>query len=106
MLEPFVARWMFAWLGVEMKYDVYMHNLPKVSEDGKESIPVQPNRTQEFADLEEAKKFAAEHKDQFDRVIVMQTEDGKQKLVERYTDGQHIEPTEKEEQGEVATNAD
>ena len=71
-------------------FKVYMHNLPKVSEDGKESLPIDPHGIpQEFTGADEAKKCAADNKDKFDRVIVMKEDDGKQKKVERYIDGQN-----------------
>ena len=80
------------------RYDVYLHNVPVVK-DGK-SVPIEPHRVQEFSELEEAKKFAAEHKDDYDRVVVMRTADEKQRMVERYNDGEHVVPEEKEEDGE------
>ena len=78
------------------RYDVYLHNVPKVSEDGK-VVPIAPHRTQEFSQLEEARKSAAEHKDEFDRVVVIRTVDDKQKMVERYMDGEHIVPEKEDE---------
>ena len=74
------------------QYEVYLYNIPKVSEDGKQAIPVPKNETMQFASLDEAKKFAAERKDRFDRAVVMQKDDEGQKLVERYVDGQHETP--------------
>lgn len=71
-------------------YKVYMHNLPKVSEDGKESLPIEPHGTpQEFSDLNEAKKCAADNKSKFDRVIVIKEVDEKQEKMERYIDGKN-----------------
>ena len=71
-------------------YKVYMHNLPKVSEDGKESLPIDPHRApQEFSDVDEAKKYAAENKDEFNRVILIKEADEKQEKIERYIDGQN-----------------
>jgi hypothetical protein len=72
-----------------MPFEVYLYNIPKVSEDGKQVIPVPDNRMEEFAGLEEARKFAAEHKDKFDRVVLMRKDDEGQKMLERYVDGQH-----------------
>jgi hypothetical protein len=66
-----------------------MYNIPRVSEDQK-VIPTDPHRTQEFSELEKAKEFAADHKSQFDRIVVMQVTESEQQLVERYTDGEHI----------------
>ena len=35
--------------GVSMEqYDVYLHDVPKVSEDGKKSLPIKPHRTEQF----------------------------------------------------------
>lgn len=71
-------------------YVVYMHNLPKVSEDGKESLPINPHgKPKKFTDLDEAKKCAADNKGKFDRVIVIKEAGGKQDKIERYIDGQN-----------------
>ncbi len=72
------------------KFKVYMHNLPKVSEDGRKSLPIDPHGIpQEFIDLNEAKKCAADNKSKFDRVIVIKEVDEKQEKVERYIDGKN-----------------
>lgn len=72
-----------------MPYEVFLYNVPKVSEDGEKAIPVPPCRTERFDDVEAAKKLAADSKDEFDRVVLMSVSDEKQELVERYTDGVH-----------------
>ena len=72
-----------------MAFEVYLYNVPKVSEDGKKALPIPGHQTQEFEDLEAASKFAAEHKDEFDRVVLLRREEEKQKLVKRYTEGKH-----------------
>ena len=82
------------------KYEVYLHNVPKVSEDGK-VVPIAPHKTQEFAELAEAQKFAADHKSKFERVVLMGIEGGKPTMLERYMDGEHTvierkKPTEPE----------
>ena len=78
------------------KFDVYLYNIPKVSEDGMKSLPIEPHRTQEFSGLDEAKKFGAEQKGNYDRVVLIQTtrkddakeeELGEQKMIERYIEG-------------------
>jgi len=76
-------------------YQIYMYDLPKVGEDGK-SIPTDPAQTQEFSQLAEAQKFAAERKGDFDRVVLIQAAGGEQKLIERFRDGEHIVPESKE----------
>ena len=38
----------------------------------------------------------------YDRVVVMRTADEKQKMMERYNDGEHVVPEEKAEEGEAA----
>ena len=81
------------------QYEVYLHNVPKVSDDGK-VVPIEPHQKHEFPQLEEASKFAAGHKDKFERVVVMHTADEKQRMVERYMDGEHIVPEPKEEEEE------
>lgn len=71
------------------KYELYLHNVPKVSEDGK-VVPIAPPQTKEFTELGEAREFAADHKDKFDRVVLIGVEESKQQMLERYMDGQHI----------------
>lgn len=71
-----------------MPYEVFLYNVPKVSEDGEKAIPVPPSETREFEDEEGATKFADERKDDFDRVVVIRREDEKQEKVRRYFDGE------------------
>lgn len=70
-----------------MSYKVYLYNIPKVSEDGKQSIPVPVSEVKEFDGVDVAKLFAAEHKNGFDRVVLMQEDDEGQKMVLRYIEG-------------------
>ena len=84
------------------QYDVYSHDVPKVSEDGKKSLPIKPHRTEQFSELDAAAKHAAEHKDEFDRVTVIRTVDEKQKMVMRYMDGEEIEVATEEAEEEAA----
>ncbi|HSL85005.1 MAG TPA: hypothetical protein VLF66_19680 [Thermoanaerobaculia bacterium] len=70
-----------------MPYDVFLYNVPKVTEDGEKVIPVPPCKTERFDDLDAAKKLAADSKDEFDRAVVMSVTDEKQQMVERYMDG-------------------
>jgi len=70
-----------------MSYKVYLYNVPKVSEDGKQAIPVPDNRTKEFDSVDDAKMFAAEQKNNFDRVVLMQEDSDGQKVVVRYDGG-------------------
>jgi hypothetical protein len=70
-----------------MSYKVYLYNIPKVSEDGKQSIPVPDSQTREFDGADDAKIFAAERKNSFDRVVLMQEDSEGQKMVVRYVDG-------------------
>ena len=79
------------------QYNVYLHDVPKVSEDGKKSLPIKEHRTEEFSDLDAAGKHATEHKDAFDRVVVIRTAEDKQKMVMRYMDGEEIEVAAEEE---------
>lgn len=72
-----------------MPYEVFLYNVPKVSDDGEKAIPVPPGRTERVEDEDAAKKLAADSKDEFDRVVVMSVTDEKQQLVERYIDGHH-----------------
>jgi hypothetical protein len=71
-----------------MPYEIYLYNIPKVSKDGKQAIPVPDSQVKEFAGGDDARKFAAEHKNKFDRVVLMQKDDEGQKMIERYVDGQ------------------
>jgi hypothetical protein len=70
-----------------MSYKVYLYNIPKVSEDGKQSIPVPDSQVMEFNGVDDAKMFAAEHKNNFDRVVLMQEDNEEQRTVVRYVDG-------------------
>jgi hypothetical protein len=70
-----------------MSYKVYLYNIPKVSEDGKQAIPVPDSQAKEFDGVDDAKIFAAEHKNSFDRVVLMQEDSEGQKMVVRYVDG-------------------
>jgi len=70
-----------------MSYKVYLYNVPKVSEDGKQAIPVPDSRVKEFDGVDDAKMFAAEQKNNFDRVVLMQEDGEGQKVVIRYVDG-------------------
>jgi hypothetical protein len=70
-----------------MSYKVYLYNIPKVSEDGKQTIPVPDGQVKEFGVVDGAKAFAAERKNSFDRVVLMQEDGEGQKIVLRYMDG-------------------
>ena len=82
------------------RYDVFLHNVPKVA-DGK-VVPIEPHRTLEFSELDEARGCAAEHKGAYERVVVMRTAEDKQQMIERYMDGEHIVPEPKEDVTEGA----
>jgi hypothetical protein len=71
-----------------MPYELYLYNIPKVSEDGKQAIPVPDALVEKFASVDDARNFAAEQKNKFDRVVIMQRDDEGQKIIERYVDGQ------------------
>ena len=70
-----------------MTCKVYLYNIPKVSEDGKQSVPVPDSQVKEFDGVDDAKMFAAEHKNSFDRVVLMQEDGEGQKMTVRYVDG-------------------
>ena len=70
-----------------MSYKLYLYNIPKVSEDGKQSIPVPDSQVKEFDGVDDAKVFAAERKNNFDRVVLTQEDSEGQKMVVRYLDG-------------------
>ena len=69
-----------------MSYKVYLYNIPKVSEDGKQVVPVPDSQVKEFDGVDDAKMFAAEHKNNFDRIVLMQEDGEGQKTVMRYAD--------------------
>jgi hypothetical protein len=64
-----------------------LYNITRVSEDGKQVIPVSDSQVKEFDGVDVAKIFAAEHKNRFDRVVLMQEDNEGQKMVVRYADG-------------------
>jgi hypothetical protein len=70
-----------------MPYKVYLYNIPKVSEDGKKAIPVPDSQVKEFDGVDDAKIFAAERKNTFDRVVLMQEDNEGRRMVIRYMDG-------------------
>jgi hypothetical protein len=70
-----------------MSYKVYSYNVPAISEDGKQAIPVPDSQVNEFDIVDDAKIFAAEHKNNFDRVVLMQEDTEGQNMVVRYVDG-------------------
>lgn len=70
-----------------MSYKVYLYNIPKVLEDSKQAIPVPDGRVKEFDGVDDARTFAAERKNSFDRVVLMQEDNEEQKMVLRYVDG-------------------
>ena len=70
-----------------MSYKVYLYNIPKFSEDGKQAIPVPDGQVKEFDVMDEAKMVAAKHKNSFDRIALMQEDNEGQKMVVRYVDG-------------------
>jgi hypothetical protein len=70
-----------------MSYKVYLYNIPKVSEDGRQVIPVPDSQVNEFDGVDDAKIFAAEHKNGFDRVVLMREDGEGQKTIVRYVDG-------------------
>jgi len=70
-----------------MPYKVYLYNIPKVSEDGKQAIPVPDSQAKEFDGVDDAKMFAAGHKNSFDRVVLMREDGEGQNMVVRYVDG-------------------
>ena len=69
-----------------MSYKLYLYNIPKVSGDGK-AIPVPDSQVKEFDSVDSAKICAAEQKNYFDRVVLMQEDNDGQKMIVRYMDG-------------------
>jgi hypothetical protein len=71
-----------------MAYKVYLYNIPKISEDGKQVIPAPATQAKEFDSVGNAEMFAAEHKHSFDRVVLMKEDAEGQTMVLRYVDSQ------------------
>jgi hypothetical protein len=91
--DPLPARLNnFAGVNQMAGFNVYLYNIPKVTEDGKQVVPVPGNEMKDFENPEEAKKFASTQREKFDRVVVMQKSDDGEKLVERYVDGKFERP--------------
>jgi hypothetical protein len=67
-----------------MTYEIYLYNIPKVSDDGKQAIPVPGSQVKELAGDDDAREFAAQHKNKYDRVVLIQKDDDGQKMIERY----------------------
>jgi hypothetical protein len=70
-----------------MSYETYLYNIPKVSGDDRKAIPVPDSQVKEFASADDAREFAAQQKNKFDRVVLIQKDDDGQKMIERYVDG-------------------
>lgn len=71
-----------------MPYDIYLYNIPKVSDSDKQAIPVPNSQVKEFAIVDEAREFAVQQKNNYDRVVLLLKDDDGQKMIERYVDGQ------------------
>jgi len=70
-----------------MSYKVYLYNIPKISGEGKQAISVPDSQVKDFDVLDDAKIFAAERKNNFDRIVLMQKDGEGEKMVVRYLDG-------------------
>jgi hypothetical protein len=69
-----------------MAIELYMYDLPKVSEDGKDVIETRSSESQRFSDLATAQAFAEQHKNEFDRIVIVESANGRQELKDRYAD--------------------
>lgn len=70
-------------------YELYLYNIPKLSDDGQSEIRTEPSRGEKFESKADASDFARKNKDAFDRIVVMQVDSGGEKMVERFLDGVH-----------------
>lgn len=70
-------------------FEVYSYNLPKVSADGKQLLSPGNHEIKAFSARGEATSFAKGKKDSFERVVVIEVNEGAQVLVERYSEGKH-----------------
>ena len=68
------------------RYEVFLYDLPQVK-DGA-SVPTKPSIARDFGNLSDARRYAVEHKDEFDRIVVIRTRENEQTLVARFTDGE------------------
>jgi hypothetical protein len=71
------------------RYEVFLYNVPKLSEDGKSEVPTPPSEKKDFESLDEASRCAADHREKFDRVVLIRVRGEDQKMLERYSDGRH-----------------
>ena len=85
-----------------MAYEVYCYIIPKLTEDEKDEVPTKDSKVESFGSREEAAKFAAECKGDWDRVILIHADEGKQRMLERYVDGNHEVMPEKQDEAEGA----
>lgn len=69
-----------------MPFEIYLYDIPKVTDDGKEVVPTKESESKSFDDLESALVFAREAKEKFDRVVVINSADGEQTLQEKFAD--------------------
>jgi hypothetical protein len=74
------------------KFDVYLYVVPRVTPDGKSVVPTPDAKTQSFDAVDAAKKFAAQQKAEWERVVLIKSDDQGQHLVERYVDGKRETP--------------
>jgi hypothetical protein len=72
------------------RYDVYLYDLPKIDAAGK-VIQTKDSQTRQFPNVEEATKFMAESRKTWDRIVLVETVESRQKAVMRYRDGE-VEP--------------
>jgi hypothetical protein len=71
------------------RYDVYLYDLPRV--EANKVIPTKDTQTHQFPSVDDAKRFMAENRTKWDRIVLVETVEDKQKALERYRDGE-IEP--------------
>jgi hypothetical protein len=69
------------------RYDLYLYNLPNLDEN-KKPIAIAPLETRMFPALEDARRFAEERRQDFDRVALIKTMGETQQLVQRFRDGE------------------
>ena len=70
-----------------MPFKIYLYNIPEVSEYGKQAIPVTGSQVEEFGLLDDAKIFAAEQENNFERGALMQEDNEGEMLIVRRVNG-------------------
>lgn len=80
------------------QFDVFCFDVPEPNQPGiqapdltwRAANPGPPPQTKRFDALDDARRFAEQHKGQFNRITINVASAEKPTLVERYNDGHHV----------------